>query len=99
MRPLRPDGLQAIGSVDQQHARGPRPDGTVQPEFVGRLKEVGEWLGKNGETVYGTRGGPLPPGRFGDLRGLSDVVQTELLIGISVAIGGYRRTRVSDLRH
>jgi integrase len=44
------------------------------------------------------RGEPLPPGRFVDLSGLSDVVQTELLIGISVAIDAHRRTRVSDLR-
>jgi len=44
---------------------GPRPDGTVQPEFVERLREVGEWVGKNGETVYGTRGGPFPPRPWG----------------------------------
>jgi alpha-L-fucosidase len=44
---------------------GPRPDGTIQPEFVERLKEVGAWLGKNGESVYSTRGGPLPPRDWG----------------------------------
>ena len=44
---------------------GPRPDGTVQPEFVERLREVGEWVSKNGETVYGTRGGPFPPRPWG----------------------------------
>jgi alpha-L-fucosidase len=44
---------------------GPRPDGTIQPEFVSRLKEVGDWLAKNGETVYGTRGGPLTPRNWG----------------------------------
>ncbi len=44
---------------------GPRPDGTLQPEFVERLREVGEWTAKNGETVYGTRGGPFPPRPWG----------------------------------
>jgi alpha-L-fucosidase len=44
---------------------GPRPDGSIQPEFVDRLKEVGDWLAKNGESVYGTRGGPLPPRNWG----------------------------------
>jgi alpha-L-fucosidase len=44
---------------------GPRPDGTIQPEFVSRLKEVGDWLATNGDTVYGTRGGPLPPRNWG----------------------------------
>jgi alpha-L-fucosidase len=44
---------------------GPRPDGTLQPEFVERLREVGEWTAKNGRTIYGTRGGPFPPRPWG----------------------------------
>jgi alpha-L-fucosidase len=44
---------------------GPRPDGTIQPEFVKRLAEVGEWLKANGETIYGTRGGPITPRPWG----------------------------------
>ena len=44
---------------------GPMPSGKVQPEFVDRLKQVGAWLEKNGETIYGTRGGPLTPRPWG----------------------------------
>lgn len=44
---------------------GPRPDGTIQPEFTERLKEVGAWLRENGESLYGTRGGPIPPRDWG----------------------------------
>lgn len=44
---------------------GPTPEGTIQPEFVTRLKEMGAWLGKYGESIYGTRGGPLPPKPWG----------------------------------
>lgn len=44
---------------------GPKPDGTIQPEFVQRLKEIGAWLQKNGESVYGTRGGPFKPRPWG----------------------------------
>ncbi len=44
---------------------GPRPDGTIPPEFVERLKEMGAWMGKNGESIYGTRGGPVPPRDWG----------------------------------
>jgi alpha-L-fucosidase len=44
---------------------GPKPDGTIQPEFVERLRQMGEWLARNGESIYGTRGGPLPPRPWG----------------------------------
>jgi alpha-L-fucosidase len=44
---------------------GPMPNGKIQPEFVTRLKEVGQWLDKNGESIYGTRGGPLTPRPWG----------------------------------
>ena len=38
---------------------GPMPNGRIQPEHQERLRQVGEWLKRNGETIYGTRGGPL----------------------------------------
>lgn len=44
---------------------GPMPNGKIQPEFVERLKQVGAWLEKNGEAIYGTRGGPITPRPWG----------------------------------
>lgn len=44
---------------------GPMPDGRIQPEFVERLKGLGEWLKANGESIYGTRGGPIGPRPWG----------------------------------
>lgn len=44
---------------------GPMPDGTIQPEFVSGLKELGEWMNKNGESIYGTRGGVLKAQEWG----------------------------------
>jgi alpha-L-fucosidase len=44
---------------------GPRPDGTIQPEFVERLKEMGAWLNKYGESIYGTERGPIGPRPWG----------------------------------
>lgn len=44
---------------------GPRPDGVIDPEQAGRLKDVGDWLAKYGESIYGTRGGPYKPGDWG----------------------------------
>lgn len=40
---------------------GPMPDGRIEPRQVDVLKQVGAWLKKNGESIYGTRGGPWKP--------------------------------------
>src|SRR5574337_354008 len=44
---------------------GPMPNGKIQPEFVSRLKEMGQWLGRYGDSIYGTSGGPLTPRLWG----------------------------------
>jgi alpha-L-fucosidase len=44
---------------------GPRPDGTIEPEQVARLKEMGDWLQKYGYSIYSTRGGPFKPTDWG----------------------------------
>lgn len=44
---------------------GPMPDGRIEPRQVERLKEMGQWLKKYGESVYGTRGGPFKPDLWG----------------------------------
>lgn len=40
---------------------GPMPDGRIEPRQMERLKEMGEWLKKYGESVYETQGGPYKP--------------------------------------
>ena len=44
---------------------GPMPNGEIQPEFVERLAEIGTWTKQYGQSIYGTRGGPLPAGPWG----------------------------------
>jgi alpha-L-fucosidase len=44
---------------------GPYPNGEIDPQFVTRLHAVGEWMSKYGDSIYGTRGGPIPPGDWG----------------------------------
>ena len=44
---------------------GPQPDGNLPAVAVERLREMGEWLGRYGESIYGTRGGDIPPHDWG----------------------------------
>lgn len=36
------------------------PDGSIEPECVKMLEEVGEWMSRNGEAVYGSRAWHTP---------------------------------------
>jgi alpha-L-fucosidase len=58
---------------------GPRPDGTIQPEAVERLRAIGEWLAINGRSIYGTRGGPIPPRSWGVTTRRGDTVFVHVL--------------------
>ncbi|MCK5461653.1 MAG: alpha-L-fucosidase, partial [Bacteroidales bacterium] len=40
---------------------GPMLDGRVEQRQIERLAEMGSWLEKNGESIYGTSGGPFKP--------------------------------------
>ena len=44
---------------------GPMPSGEIQSEFRDTLAAAGKWFQKNGQTIYGTRGGPLKPQPWG----------------------------------
>jgi alpha-L-fucosidase len=42
---------------------GPMPSGEIEPRQVQRLREMGAWLAKYGQSIYGTRGGPWRPNK------------------------------------
>jgi alpha-L-fucosidase len=44
---------------------GPMPDGRLQPENVQTLRDIGEWMKVNRESIVGTRGGPVAPMPWG----------------------------------
>ena len=44
---------------------GPAPTGEIEPRQVQRLREMGQWLKKYGQSIYATRGGPFKPGTWG----------------------------------
>lgn len=58
---------------------GPRPDGTIPPEAEERLREVGRWLATYGGSIYGTRGGPIPPRQWGVTTARGDTVFVHVL--------------------
>ena len=37
----------------------PMPDGRIEPRQAARFREIGQWLARHGESIYGTRGGPF----------------------------------------
>lgn len=44
---------------------GPMPNGKIQPENIDTLMVMGKWLDKYGESIYGTRRGPVKPSNWG----------------------------------
>jgi alpha-L-fucosidase len=44
---------------------GPMPNGKIQPEFADTLALVGNWMQKNGNTIYGTRGNVIDAQAWG----------------------------------
>jgi alpha-L-fucosidase len=58
---------------------GPMPTGEIDPGQAARLKEMGEWMSKNGESIYGTRGGPWKPSKSVVSTRKDDVVYIHVL--------------------
>ena len=44
---------------------GPMPNGEIGKEFTDTLALVGKWTKQYGHTIYGTRGGPMKPEKWG----------------------------------
>src|ERR1051326_1038602 len=58
---------------------GPYPNGEIDSQFVTRLHAVGEWMSKYGESIYGTRGGPVAPGDWGVTTQKDDKIYVHVL--------------------
>lgn len=46
---------------------GPQPDGSLPATALQRLREIGEWMRANGETIYGTEGSPIAEQPWGTI--------------------------------
>jgi alpha-L-fucosidase len=58
---------------------GPMPNGKLQPEFVKILQELGAWTTTYGESLYGTRGGPISPRPWGATTQKGNIVYVHIL--------------------
>lgn len=58
---------------------GPMPTGEIETRQVARLKEMGDWLKKYGESIYGTSGGPYKPSSAMACTRKGDVIYIHLL--------------------
>jgi alpha-L-fucosidase len=49
----------AMGDGNLALNTGPMPDGQIEPRQVEVFRQIGQWLQKYGDSIYGTRGGPF----------------------------------------
>lgn len=65
---------------------GPQPNGELPAAAVERLKGIGEWMRKYGETIYATTAGPFPAQEWGTTTRRDDTVYVHVLDGKSTTI-------------
>ena len=78
---------------------GPQPNGIIQEEFRDTLQQIGKWMNKFGESIYGTRGNIMPPQDWGVVTSkenkifvhiLKDSIQPVVITGIKNKIKSCR---------
>lgn len=58
---------------------GPMPNGKIQPENVDTLLVMGQWLDQYGESIYGTRKGPIKPLNWGATTQKDNIIYVHIL--------------------
>jgi len=58
---------------------GPLPSGEFPADQIVILKKIGKWLEKNGESIYGTRGGPIHNGEWGGVTHKGNTIYVHVL--------------------
>jgi alpha-L-fucosidase len=71
---------------------GPRTDGSVPEPSVARLKEIGQWLQRNGECVYATQKCRFPHGNIGAFTRKGNTLYTIIYFwpGETMTVGGVK---------
>ena len=58
---------------------GPMPNGKIQQENVDTLLVMGKWLDQYGESIYGTRKGPIKPLNWGATTQKDNIIYVHIL--------------------
>ena len=58
---------------------GPMPNGMIQPENVDTLMAIGKWMETYGESLYGTRMGPVAPASWGATTKKGNIIYMHIL--------------------
>jgi alpha-L-fucosidase len=71
---------------------GPMPNGLIQPENVDTLMAIGKWMETYGESVYGTRSGPVRPCEWGATTQKGNIIYMHVLEheGGAIEIPGFQ---------
>jgi alpha-L-fucosidase len=77
---------------------GPMPTGEIEPRQCEILNEIGQWLRENGESIYGTRGGPFKPAQdvYSTYRGNTVYIHILKLAGDSITLPALRHKVVES---
>lgn len=79
---------------------GPQPDGSFPDESVRALREVGAWLERNGDSVYGASASDIPKPEWGYYTRRGDTLYAHVFEGPigPLAISGIDKTKVRSAR-
>lgn len=61
---------------------GPKEDGTIPPESIERLQQIGNWMNVNGESIYATKSSPLAPVSWGRITRKESASNTTLYCSV-----------------
>jgi len=75
----------------------PMPDGRIEPRQAERFREIGQWMKKYGQSIYGTRGGPFISASWGGTTHKGNTIYLHILRwpGESVTLPPIERKIVS----
>ena len=79
---------------------GPHWSGDFDPAEVATLRQVGQWLTRNGAAIYGTRGGPWKAHPWGGstYRGATAYVHAQKISGEKIAMEMPKAKRIRSVR-